>query len=82
MFAISQNTVYDLVEIRSMQVVVILLKQVGVVIILSKENVLSNFSILVFSAVMLKSPSNTILSNSFVALVKQENRLFIKASSL
>ena len=71
-----------LVNIRSMQVGVTLLKQVGGVIRLSKDNVLSNCSILVFSAVMFKSPGNTIFSNSFVALVRQENRLFIKASSL
>ena len=72
----------SLVKIKSMQVGVTLLKQVVVVIRLSKENVLINCSILVFSAVMLKSPSNTILSNSFVALVRQGNRLFIKVSSL
>ena len=71
-----------LVKIRSMLLGITLSKQVGDLIRLSKENEVSNCSILVFSAVILKSCSSRILSNSFAALVRQENRLFIKASSL
>ena len=55
-----------------MQVGVTLLKQAYDVMRLSGENLLSNCSTLVFSAVTLKSPSSRIFSNSFAALVKQD----------
>ena len=60
-----------------MQVGVTLLKQVGDVIRLSKENF--DCSILVFSEVMLISPSKILFPNSSLALVRQENRLFMIA---
>ena len=58
-----------------MQAGVTLLNQAGAVIRLSKENILTNCSISVFS-VVLKCPSNTILSNSFTVLVRPKDRPF------
>ena len=62
-----------------MQVGVTLLKQVGDMSRLCKENVLSNSSILVFSAVMLKSPSNTMFPNS-LSVSKTRKQTFYKST--
>ena len=59
-----------------MQAGVTLLNQAGAVIRLSKENILTNCSISVFSVAVLKCPSNTILSNSFTVLVRPKDRPF------
>ena len=62
-----------------MQIGVPLLKQVSDVIRLSKENVLSNCSILVLSSVMLKSSGNTIFSKFFWNISKTRKQTFYKS---
>ena len=62
-----------------MQIGVPLSKQVSDVIRLSKENVLSNCSILVLSSVMLKSSGNTIFSKFFWNISKTRKQAFYKS---